>query len=95
MAIDGTWAISFNTPGGEQRVDLVLDTAQGALTGTFDGAQFEDGDTDGTDLSFTAHITSPFKLKIKTTASIDGDAISGTLKAPMMKIPFTGARKAS
>jgi hypothetical protein len=92
MAVDGTWTITFQTPGGEQRADVVLDTADGVLTGTFNGDSISDGHGDGQDVRFTAHLTSPFKIKIRTAASIDGDTISGTIQAPMMNIPFTGTR---
>jgi hypothetical protein len=95
MTIDGTWTIGYQTPGGRRQTDLVLRTAGTALTGSFDGTPISDGQTDGTQLSFTAQLTSPFKVKIKCAASIDGDTITGKAKAAILTIPFAGTRTAA
>jgi hypothetical protein len=47
---------------------------------------------DGNEISFHAQLTSPFKMKIKCTASVDGDTMTGTAKATMMSRSFTGTR---
>lgn len=95
MAVDGTWTIKFRTPGGERQADLVFSTEGENLTGTFDGTEFQEGHTDGRELSFRTQLTSPFKMKIKASASVDGDTITGKAKAGIMNIPFTGTRKAT
>ena len=95
VAADGTWTIKFDTPRGEQQAELVFETAGGELTGTWDGGAIEDGRVDGDAVSFKARLTSPFRMKIKCAASIDGDAITGKAKAPMMTVPFAGTREAA
>jgi len=95
MAADGTWTIRFNTRRGEQQAELVFSTAGNVLTGTFDGSAIDDGQVDGNDVSFKAELTSPFKMNIKCTASIDGDTTTGKAKALMMSVAFTGTRKAA
>ncbi|TVT56690.1 hypothetical protein FNH05_08020 [Amycolatopsis rhizosphaerae] len=93
MAVDGTWTIKFKTPGGERQADLVFKTDGETLTGTFDNAELHDGRTDGKELSFKAQLTAPFKVKIKASATVEGDAITGKAKAGIMTIAFAGARK--
>lgn len=93
MAVDGAWTIKFKTPGGERQADLVFKTDGETLTGTFDNAELQEGHTDGKDLSFKAQLVSPFKVKIKAAATIEGDTITGKAKAGIMTIAFAGARK--
>jgi hypothetical protein len=92
MAVDGTWIIKFRTPGGERSANLILSTEGTTLTGSFDGAALDNGHVDGTAIGFTAQLTTPFKVKIKCAAEIEGDTITGKAKAAIMTIPFTGTR---
>jgi 2-polyprenyl-6-methoxyphenol hydroxylase-like FAD-dependent oxidoreductase len=93
LAPDGSWTIKFKTPGGEQQARLVLSTTGNALTGIYDGAAIKDGQANDNEISFNAELTSPFQMKIKFTASIDGDTMTGKAKAPMMTVSFTGTRE--
>ena len=93
MAPDCAWTIRFRTPGNERQVKLVLSTTGNALTGVYDGAAIKDGQANGNEISFNAELTSPFQMKIKFTASIDGDTMTGKAKAPMMTVSFTGTRE--
>ncbi|MEV4704978.1 hypothetical protein [Actinoplanes sp. NPDC049316] len=95
MAVDGAWTIAFRTPGGPGRAEMVFRTDGGRLTGTYDGVAIQDGHTDGRELSFTAQLVSPFKVKIKASASVDGDTITGRARAGLITIPFTGTRTAA
>jgi len=92
MTIDGAWTIEFRTPGGVRHATLHFVTDGPTLTGSFDDAPLTDGRVDGAAVSFAACLTTPFKVKIKATATIDGDAIRGQAKAAIMTIPFTGSR---
>jgi hypothetical protein len=95
MTADGTWTIKFRTPGGEREAKLVINADGAALSGTFDGAPLDDGRVDGTEITFSAKLTTPFKVKIKCVADIDGDTITGKAKAAIMTIPFAGTRDAN
>ncbi len=95
MTLDGTWTIGFHTPGGDRQADLVLASAGAELTGTFDGNPIRGAHTDGTKITFTAQLITPFKVKITCTATVDGDTISGKAKAAIMTIPFTGTRQST
>jgi hypothetical protein len=95
MTVDGTWTVRYQPPvGGEQQADLVLSTSGTTLTGSFDGTPIDDGEAHGTDFSYTANLTSPFKVKVKCTGSVDGDTIAGKVKAAFMTVEFAGTRKA-
>jgi 2-polyprenyl-6-methoxyphenol hydroxylase-like FAD-dependent oxidoreductase len=95
LGADGTWTISFKTPGGEQRNELVLSTTADTLTGSLDGTAFKNGRVQRDRISFTTRLTSPFPMKITCTASIDGDTMTGIAKAAVMSVPFTGTREAA
>ncbi|MBT2226584.1 NAD(P)/FAD-dependent oxidoreductase [Nonomuraea sp. NEAU-A123] len=92
-AVDGTWTVSFRTPRGRQQAELRLAATAGSLTGAFDGTPIQDGQVDGTEIGFVATLTSPFKMKVTFTVSVEGDTMTGTAKAPMMTIPITGTRQ--
>jgi 2-polyprenyl-6-methoxyphenol hydroxylase-like FAD-dependent oxidoreductase len=91
--VDGTWTLRFRTPRGERQVCLVLTATGSALAGALDGAVIEDGRVAGADIGFTAHLTTPFKVKVRCTASVDGDTMTGRAKAAMMALPFTAERE--
>lgn len=92
--VDGTWMLRFRTPRGERQLDLTLTTTGSALAGALDGTVIEDGHIAGADISFTTHLTTPFKMKVRCTASIDGNTMTGKAKAAMMALPFTAEREA-
>ena len=92
MTVDGTWLIKFRTPGGERQAELVLTTEGPTVTGTFDGATLDNGRVDGSLVTFSAQLTTPFKVKIDCTAEIDDEKITGKAKAAIMTIPFEGTR---
>jgi 2-polyprenyl-6-methoxyphenol hydroxylase-like FAD-dependent oxidoreductase len=92
LAAGSAWTLRFRTPGGEKHSTLLLDTP---TTGTLDGVPVENLLCTGDDLKFAARITTPVKLKITCAATIDGDTMTGTAKAAMMAIAFTGTRGAA
>ncbi len=97
MAVDGKWEIVINSPMGAQKATLDL-TADGAnLTGTQSAAQgsgpLENGKVDGSKLSWSAKITSPMPMTLEFTGNVDGDAITGSVKAGALgSFPFSGSR---
>jgi pimeloyl-ACP methyl ester carboxylesterase len=97
LGADGTWLLTVHAPGGAQQVHLTLTTSGTALTGTLGETAIEDGRVDGAAISFKAHLTSPVKAKIKCSATIDGDTLTGQAKATLLPIsvPFTGVRVAA
>src|SRR5215467_12699172 len=97
MAADGKWEIVINSPLGAQKAQLDLKADGGTLTGTQQAAQgsgpLENGKVDGNTLSWSAKITSPMPMTLDFTGTVDGDKLSGSVKAGSFgSFPFSGAR---
>jgi hypothetical protein len=96
--VSGKWNCMVKSPLGEQKSVLtVTDNGDGTWTGDNVGDQgalacYEckvDGDT----LSWKSDMTVPMPMTLETTATIDGDAITGNVKAGMFgSFPMTGTR---
>jgi len=86
MSADGTWQISMNTPMGAQSATLELRADATTLTGTMSAAaapepmEITDGTVDGASLTWKAALTQPMPISLEFSATVDGDAISGTVK---------------
>jgi hypothetical protein len=99
MAVDGKWEIVINSPLGAQKATLDIATNGGALTGTQTAQQgsgpLENGKVDGNTVSWSAKITTPMPLTLDFTGTVDGDKLSGSVKAGSFgSFPFTGGRAA-
>jgi len=99
MAVDGKWEITINSPMGAQKATLDLATSGGKLTGMQAAAQgsgpLENGKVDGNNLSWSAKISSPMPMTLDFTGAVDGDKLSGSVKAGSFgSFPFTGNRTA-
>ena len=97
MAVDGKWEIIINSPLGAQKATLDLVTAGTALTGTQQAAQgsgpLENGKVDGNNVAWSAKISSPMPLTLDFTGTVDGDKLSGSVKAGAFgSFPFSGNR---
>jgi hypothetical protein len=97
MSVDGTYNIVINSPMGAQKITLTLKAEGGTLTGTQAGAQgsmaLENGKVDGNNVSWSAKITSPMPMTLETSGTVDGDKISGNVKAGAFgSFPFSGER---
>ncbi len=99
MAVDGKWEIVINSPMGAQKAALDIATSGGTLTGTQTAQQgtgpLENGKVDGNTVSWSAKITSPLPLTLDFTGTVEGDKLSGSVKAGSFgSFPFTGSRSA-
>jgi hypothetical protein len=98
MSADGTWKLSMQTPIGERKSTLALQTAGGALTGKLTGEEgnatdIYEGKLDGNSASWKADIKSPMPLTLAFTGTVDGDKISGTVSAGAIgSWPFSGTK---
>lgn len=99
MAIDGKWEITINSPMGAQKASLDLKGEGTELSGT-QTAQgntqpLANGKVDGHKLSWSANITSPLPMTLEFAGNVEGDKISGSVKAGAFgSFPFNGARTA-
>lgn len=97
MAIDGKWEMTINSPMGAATGTLDLASNGDVLTGMQQGDQgsapVENGKIDGNKLTWTAKITVPMAMTLAFTGTLDGDKLSGSVKAGMFgSFPFTANR---
>ena len=96
MSADGNWKITINTPMGAQVVDAEIKTSGDTFTGTTAGqmgTQEVSGKVDGNTLTWSANITSPMPMTLEFTATVAGDAMTGTVKLGAFgNAPLSGVR---
>ncbi|RPG30584.1 MAG: hypothetical protein CBC52_004195 [Gammaproteobacteria bacterium TMED92] len=97
MSADGTWNTTMNTPMGAQNGSLTLTTNGAELSGKMSSPQgemaIENGTIDGANLAWKAAITSPMPMTLEFTATVDGDAITVTVKLGAFgEAEFSGTR---
>jgi hypothetical protein len=98
MSIAGNWKISVKTPMGDQQSTLDLEVDNNVLRGTqktpFGVTEVTGGAVDGNTAKWKTKMTSPFEMDLEFSAVVDGDKISGTVKAGMFgESPFSGSRE--
>lgn len=98
MSADGTWKLSMQTPIGERRSTLSLQSTGGSLVGKMTNEEgnttdIYEGKLSGANASWRADIKSPMPLTLTFTGTIDGDRMTGTVSAGAIgSWPFTGGR---
>jgi hypothetical protein len=100
MSVAGSYECLTKTPMGDQNsIFTVVPGADGtSFTGTNAGPMgtltVEDGKIDGNTLSWKMNMTVPMPLELNAKATIDGDALAGTVNAGAFGLmPMTGTRK--
>jgi hypothetical protein len=96
MSADGTWKTTINSPMGVRTGTLTIKTSGDAFSGQMvapEGAQDISGKADGNNLSWSTQITSPFPMTLEFTVAVDGDNMTGSVKAGSFgSSPLTGVR---
>jgi hypothetical protein len=94
--IDGVWDTVIKTPMGEQTAKMTITSSGDTFSGTSEGSmgniEVKDGKIDGDTLTWSMDITSPMPMTANGTVTIDGDSLSGEVKAGMFSSPITGQR---
>jgi len=100
MSVAGTYECLTKTPMGDQTSTFTVvpgadgTTFTGTNAGPLGSLEVEDGKIDGNTLSWTMQMTVPMPLKLDAKATIDGDALTGTINAGAFgDMPMTGTRK--
>ena len=98
MSVAGVYECVTKSPMGDQTSTLTLEVDGDTVTGTNVGAQgsldIEDGKVDGNSASWTMNMTVPMPMKLEANVTVDGDALSGTIKAGAFgEMAMTGTRK--
>lgn len=99
MSLSGTYECVTKTPMGDQKSDVTINVDGETFTGTNAGAQgtleMENGKVDGNKLTWTMKMTVPMPMTLEGEATIDGDTLSGGVKAGAFgTFPINGTRKA-
>ena len=99
MSIAGKWNITVNSPMGAQKSAFDLKADGASLTGsgsTPQGPQaIANGKVDGNNISWDFSVTSPMPMTLGFAGTVEGDKISGKVKAGAFgSFSFSGERTA-
>jgi hypothetical protein len=99
MSVAGTYECVTKTPMGDQKSDVTIvvdgDTFTGTNAGAMGSMEMENGKVDGNKLTWTMKMTVPMPMTLEGEATVDGDTITGTVKAGAFgAFPLSGTRKA-
>ncbi len=96
--VDGTYNVMLKTPIGVKKGELVLISDGNILNGKMivlgQENAFIPGKTDGTAFSFSGELkTAVGKMAYDCSGSVEGDAITGSVKTKKGTLTITGKRK--
>jgi zinc protease len=97
-AVDGDWDVTIKSPMGDQKGVLTVNsdgnTFSGQMAGGLGTMAIADGTVDGNTISWKMDMTVPMPMTLDATATVDGDAISGEVKAGAFgSMGLSGSRK--
>ncbi len=97
MSVAGTYEIVTKTPMGDQKSTMIVEVNGDSFTGTNSGAQgsmaMDNGKVDGNKLTWSMNMTVPMPMTLEGEATVDGDAITGNVKAGAFgTFPMSGTR---
>jgi hypothetical protein len=85
MSVAGTYDVVTKTPMGDQQgkftVKVSGDTFTGQVTGPMGAMEVNDGKVDGNRLTWKMDMKVPMPMTLDCEATVDGDALTGTVKA--------------
>jgi hypothetical protein len=88
MSVAGTYDVTIKTPMGDQKGKLTINPAGDSFTGSvtsdmMGSMEITDGKVAGDTISWTMDMKVPMPMTLECDATVDGDAISGSIKAGM------------
>jgi hypothetical protein len=99
--VGGTYDFVAQTPMGEQTDTFTVVPSEdgtsftGHLSGGMGSMDVDDGEISGNTLTWKMKMSMPMPMTLDGEATVDGDAVTGTISAMMMgKMPFTAQRQA-
>ncbi len=97
MSVAGSYDCVVKSPMGDQKSILTINVDGDSWTGTNAGAQgsleCENGKVDGNTITWTMDMKVPMPMKLEGTATVDGDTITGSVKAGMFgSMAMSGTR---
>lgn len=96
--VDGSYDCVTKSPMGDQKSVFTVNSDGGSFTGQNAGAMgsldVENGKVDGNKLTWTMNMKVPMPMTLECEATIDGDALTGTIKAGAFGLmAMTGTRQ--
>jgi hypothetical protein len=97
MSIDGKWNTVVKSPMGDQKSVVTFKAEGSTLTGTAEAQgnsqALQDGKIDGNAISWKISITTPMPMTLEFGGTLDGDKMSGNVKAGAFgSFPWSGER---
>jgi hypothetical protein len=97
MSVAGSYDCVVKSPMGDQKSTMTVNVDGDTWTGTNAGAQGSldvyDGKIDGNTLTWKMDMKVPMPMTLEGTATVDGDAITGSVKAGMFgSMALSGTR---
>ena len=88
MSVTGTYDVTIDTPMGNQTGRLTIETNgagfHGSITNDLMGSiDIAGGSVNGNAIAWAMDVTSPLPMTLNCQATVNGDAITGTVKAGM------------
>jgi hypothetical protein len=98
MSVAGTYECVTKTPMGDQKSDFTIvvdgDSFTGMNAGAMGSMELENGKVDGNKLTWSMKMTVPMPMTLEGEATVDGDTITGAVKAGAFgSFPMSGTRK--
>lgn len=99
MSVAGTYDCVTKTPMGDQKSKVTIVVDGDTFTGTNAGAmgtmELENGKVDGNKLTWSMKMTVPMPMTLEGEATVDGDTLTGSVKAGAFgSFPMNGTREA-
>jgi hypothetical protein len=99
MSVAGQYDCVTKSPMGDQKSVLTVnvdgDSWTGSNAGQMGALDITDGKVDGNTLTWTMDMKVPMPMKLEGTATVEGDTITGQVKAGAFgTMAMTGTRKA-
>jgi hypothetical protein len=97
MSVAGSYECVLKSPMGDQKSVMAVNVDGDSWSGDNVGAQgtisCENGKVDGNTITWTMNLTVPMPMKLEGTATIDGDTLTGSVKAGAFgSFPLSGTR---
>lgn len=97
MSVAGTYDVVTKTPMGDQQgkftVNVDGDSFTGQVAGPMGAMEVQDGKVDGNKLTWKMDMKVPMPMTLDCDATVDGDAISGNVRAGAFgSMALTGQR---
>lgn len=100
MSVAGTYNTVVKSPMGDQKGTFTVvpsddgKTFTGTMAGGMGSMDVKDGTIDGNTLNWKMDMTVPMPMTLDATATVEGDQLTGTVKAGAFgDMPLTGERQ--